>query len=52
MIDIWAVFGLEGGVEQRWYRARALGRVVASPYVIDPPNGKFELTHESFDKLP
>ena len=51
-IDIYAVFSLEGGVEQRWYAAQVRALVLTDPYVIDPVNGRFELEPSDFRPLP
>ena len=52
LIEIFAAFAIDGGLEQRWYRAEAMGRLLFEPYVIDPPNGKFELEPGDFTQLP
>lgn len=51
-LDIFAAFSLDGGVEQRFFSASLMGRLVFDPYVIDPPNGLFRVGAADFSPLP
>ncbi|MBW2734206.1 MAG: VWA domain-containing protein [Deltaproteobacteria bacterium] len=51
-LEIFAAFSLDGGVEQRFFAASLLGRLIFDPYVIDPPNGLFEVGTMDFSPLP
>lgn len=51
-LELYAAFSLEGGIEQRFFSASITGRLVFDPYVIDPPNGLFQLGESDFSPLP